>query len=275
VGSVFSPYYAWALRRGSADAENHVAINVCLYGAGGKRWTMTERGRRSLQRDATSFNVGPSHLRWDGSALEITVDEVCLPVPMRVRGRIRVHPGQLFDRVFALDDQGRHRWGPLAPAARVEVDMARPGVRWQGHAYLDSNEGDEPIARPFTEWDWFRAGLRDGSTAVVYDVQQKRGGDRVLALRFGPGGAVDPFEAPPRQALPRTLWRIARRMRTDPGVPATVTQTLEDTPFYARAVLSSGLLGENVVAVHETLNLPRLVSTAVQLMLPWRMPRRP
>jgi len=25
--------------------------------------------------------------------------------------------------------------------------------------------------------------------------------------------------------------------------------------------------------MHETLNVPRLTSTAVQLMLPWRMPR--
>jgi carotenoid 1,2-hydratase len=108
---------------------------------------------------------------------------------------------------------------------------------------------------------------------VIYDVRQKWGGDRVLALRFTPSGGVEPFEAPPRQALPRTLWRIGRTMRTDPGEPATVTQTLEDTPFYARSMLASGLLGEKVVSVHETLNVPRLVSTAVRLMLPWRMPR--
>ena len=61
--------------------------------------------------------------------------------------------------------------------------------------------------------------------------------------------------------------------RTDAQHPASVTQTLEDTPFYVRSVLTSGLLGESVVSVHETLNVPRLVSTAVQLMLPWRMPR--
>ena len=57
------------------------------------------------------------------------------------------------------------------------------------------------------------------------------------------------------------------------GDHPAVTQTLEDTPFYVRSVLSSGLLGEQVASVHETLNVPRLVSTAVQLMLPWRMPR--
>jgi carotenoid 1,2-hydratase len=57
-------------------------------------------------------------------------------------------------------------------------------------------------------------------------------------------------------------------------VPPRVMQTLEDTPFYARAVLESGLLGQRVVSVHETLNLRRLTSPVVQAMLPWRMPRR-
>jgi len=52
-----------------------------------------------------------------------------------------------------------------------------------------------------------------------------------------------------------------------------VTQRLEDAPFYSRSVLRSGLLGETVTSMHETLNVPRLVSPAVQLMLPWRMPR--
>ena len=45
IGSVFSPYYAWARRKGDAGPENHVAVNVALYGKGGKRWSMTERGR--------------------------------------------------------------------------------------------------------------------------------------------------------------------------------------------------------------------------------------
>ena len=57
VGSVFSPYYAWARSRngGVADPENFCAINVALYGAAGKRWTMTERGRSSVRRSAASL----------------------------------------------------------------------------------------------------------------------------------------------------------------------------------------------------------------------------
>ena len=273
VGSVFSPYYAWARRQGEADPGNHCSINVALYGKAGKRWTMTERSRASVQRSADRLVIGPSQLHWDGECLTIDIDEVCMPIPRRVRGRVRVHPQGLCRFVAALDDGGLHRWGPIAPCARVEAEFDSPGMSWSGHGYLDSNEGDEPIDRPFTEWDWSRAPLKDGSTGVIYDVRQKHGGDRVIAVRFQPSGEFEHFAPPERQPLPQTAWRIGRTMRTDETQRATVTQTLEDTPFYVRSVVASSLLGEPVVSVHETLNVPRLVSTAVQLMLPWRMPR--
>lgn len=262
------------MRRGAPDPEDHCAFNVALYGAAGKRWTMTERSRASVARSAREFAVGPSRMTWRGDHLELELDEVCVPVPHRVRGRVRVFPAGLSTFVAPLDDAGRHRWGPIAACARVEVDLDRPDARWSGHAYLDCNEGDEPITRPFAEWDWSRATLRDGSTAVLYDVRQKAGADRVLALRFASSGEVEPFAPPPRQKLPRTMWRIGRTMRTDSQVTARVAETLEDTPFYVRSVLESGVLGERVTSMHETLNIPRLASTAVQLMLPWRMPRR-
>ena len=92
---------------------------------------------------------------------------------------------------------GRHRWGPIAPQARIEVDLQQPGQRWTGTAYLDSNEGDEPVERAFTEWDWSRARLQDGSTAVLYDVEpEKADRGRLLALRFERNGQVTPFDPP-------------------------------------------------------------------------------
>jgi carotenoid 1,2-hydratase len=270
---VFSPYYRRAHARGGADPDDYCALNVGLYGAGGKRWTMTERRRAAIQRSASEFVIGPSRLAWDGRALTIDIDEIGMPLPRRVRGRVRVYPDALSNFSAALDDAGRHRWGPLAACARVEAEFDRPGLRWSGHAYLDSNEGDEPIDRAFTEWDWSRSAMADGSTAVIYDVRQRAGRDRILALRFARDGAVVPFLPPARQPLPRTGWRIARTMRSDPDVAPHVTHTLEDTPFYTRSVITSGLLGEQVVSMHETLNVPRLTSTAVQWMLPVRMPR--
>jgi carotenoid 1,2-hydratase len=233
---------------------------------------MTERARRHMQRSAHEFIVGPSRLAWDGSALTLDLDELCAPIPQRVRGRVRVHPAGLCRFVTRLDGDGAHRWGPIAPVARVEADFDAPRARWQGHAYVDSNEGDEPIDRPFIEWDWARAELRGGRTAVVYDVRQKARPDRVLALRFAPSGEVDDFTVPPRQSLPRTAWRLNPSMRSD--TPAARLQVLEDTPFYARAVLDASLAGEKVVAMHETLDLRRLTLPIVQGMLPFRMPRR-
>jgi carotenoid 1,2-hydratase len=277
VGSVFSSWYSWARHRQglAVNPEDHCALNVALYGAGGRRWTMTERGARHVRRSAAQFDVGPSRLHWDGRSLLIHVDEVGVPLPQRVRGTVRVTPQGATSRFVApLDVDGRHRWGPIAPCARVEVDLDAPRLRWQGHAYLDSNEGDEPIERPFSSWDWSRSVLADGSTAVIYDVRDRAGPGRVIARRFAPDGSDTAFEPPPRQALPRTGWRIDRVMRNEAGAPAQVTQTLEDTPFYARSMLESNLFGERVVSVHESLSVPRLAALPVKLMLPFRMPRR-
>ena len=233
---------------------------------------MTERGARHCDRSADSFHIGPSQLHWDGQALVIDIDEVCVPLPRRIQGRVRVHPQQLFNFGVNLEPEGRHRWGPIAPSARVEVQLQNPHQSWQGHAYLDSNEGDEPIDRPFNEWDWSRSLLANGDTAVLYDLHLKNGDNPVLAYRFDTQGGVTHFEPPLVHPLSRTKWALARRMRSDGAVQ--VKQQLEDTPFYQRAVLQSSLLGENVESFHETLHTGRLVSPVVQAMLPWRMPRR-
>lgn len=257
------------------NPEDHCAINVALYGAGGRRWTMTERGARWVRRSAERFEIGPSRLRWDGRSLLIEIDEIGMPIPQRVRGTVRVTPqGAACRFVAPLDAAGRHRWGPIAPCARVQVDLDAPATRWMGHAYLDSNEGDEPIEHPFRSWDWSRSVLPDGGTAVIYDVRNRSGPDHVIARRFAPDGSDAAFEPPPRQALPPTGWRIDRTMRSEPGMPARVTQTLEDTPFYTRSMLDSTLFGQRVLSVHETLSVPRLESLPVRLMLPFRMPRR-
>jgi carotenoid 1,2-hydratase len=234
---------------------------------------MTERGRRHVRRDARSFAVGPSRLEWDGHALSIEVDERCSPWPHPVLGNVRVHPLGLCTFAAALDGAGRHRWGPIAPCARIEVDLPLPGLRWQGNAYLDSNEGDEPIERGFVRWDWLRAPLPDGRCAVLYDVQPRDGGPRTIGARFGTDGSAQPLDPAPGQRLPRTRWwRMDRRAPIDASSTA-VQRTLEDTPFYARSLLRMPLGGALVDAVHETLDVSRLTSPIVQRLLPWRMPR--
>ncbi len=269
---MFSPYYALARRRGAGDPEHHCALNVALYGAGGKRWAMTERGRGALQRDATTLTIGPSALAWDGTALTIRIDEVTVPFPSRLRGVVRLIPTAVTDREFTLDAAGRHRWWPIAPCARVEAELERPALSWSGAGYLDSNAGDEPLERGFTTWDWSRASLRNG-TAVLYDARRRSGEALSLALRCDPSGTVEEFTPPPVASLPTTFWRVARGTRVDAGQTATVRETLEDAPFYARSLLDTHLLGERVAAVHESLSCDRFDSRVVQAMLPFRMPR--
>jgi carotenoid 1,2-hydratase len=274
VGSVFSPYYRWARQRNpQANPENHCAINLAIYSPGTKRWTMTERSAASISRNQTEFVIGPSSLCWHGDHLQVDLYERAVPFGQRVAGHFKLFPKQLFNFSTHLDDRHQHRWGPLAPSARIEVELKSPAIRWQGNAYFDSNEGDEPITIPFKDWDWSRAQLSGDRTAVIYDVRQKNGAERVLGLIFRPDGQIENFEPPPRQALPKTGWRIQRQMRNPHQASLKVLETLEDTPFYARSVLNSELLGERVTSFHETLDVPRLSSLAVQLMLPWRMPR--
>jgi carotenoid 1,2-hydratase len=274
IGSVFSPYHAWARRRsasGLVDPLNHCALNVALYRRGGRggRWAMTERGRSQVARDAGSLQIGPSAMRWVGDRLEVEIDERAVPWPTRIRGTVTLHAPCRFDTAYPL--ARAHHWCPIAPAARVEV--ALDGLRWSGPGYLDSNRGDAPLEQAFTRWDWSRAALGGGRSAVFYDVARVDAPPLQLGLRFDPDGRVDTIEAPPRSALPRTLWRLPRRARGDRGTSIGVRQTLTDAPFYARSLLDAQWFGEQVLVMHESLSLTRFNSPWVQAMLPFRMPR--
>jgi len=234
---------------------------------------MTERGRGDLQREHDTLVIGPSHLHWDGNRLRIRIDEVTCPLPSRVRGEILLTPTALPGQRFKLDDEGRHRWQPFAPCARVQVTLQQPRLQWTGHAYFDGNSGDEPLESGFRDWDWSRATLRDGSSVVLYEARTPSAQQRLLALRFDAQGHCEMLSPPPQVTLPRSGWRVARATRAEQG-QAQIVETLEDTPFYARSLLSARLRGEQVTAVHESLSLQRFAMPIVQCMLPFRMPRR-
>jgi carotenoid 1,2-hydratase len=106
----------------------------------------------------------------------------------------------------------------------------------------------------------------------MYDVREKSGAEKLLALRFLKDGKVEDFSLGERKKLPKTMWKIQRHLRSDRDA-VKVLEDLEDTPFYSRSILSGNWLGEEVTCMHETLNIPRFSSPIVQMMLPWRMPR--
>ena len=271
VGSVFSPYYAWARRNAPADPLNHCAFNIALYGRGA-RWAMTERNAAQVHREPTVLRIGPSHMHWTGEALEIRIDEVCAPLPRRLRGTIRLLPRAIFDRCFMLDEAGRHRWTPFAPCARIEVLLSEPALKWSGLGYFDSNSGDEPLEDGFTDWTWSRTGVRD-ATRVFYDVNPRTTPSRSLALEFTAHQSLEAIEPPPQTALPPTSWRVARSTRADTGCPTHILANLENAPFYSRTLIDSSVHGARAPAIHESVDLERFRAAWVKCLLPFRMPR--
>ena len=268
IGSVFSPWYAWAGRK---DPLNHCSVNACIYGPRTNRWAMTERKREALERDACHLVIGPSALSWDDGVLTIRINELSAPFFKPVSGVVRVEPIAFNSHVFHLSKGGEHTWRPIAPSAHVTVAFSQPGMRWSGDGYFDMNAGDEPLENGFSDWTWSRAALSTGST-VLYDANPRMGDPLSMALRFDRHGGFEQAPPPPPAPLPRTGWRVARTTRSDDGV-ATVTRGFEDTPFYARTLLDQTLFGERVASVHESLSLNRFANPIVRCMLPFRIPR--
>jgi carotenoid 1,2-hydratase len=205
----------------------------------------------------------------------IDICEMTVPWPQPLLGRVTLHPHSTQPTSFPLDSAQRHHWWPAAPIARVEVAMRKPSLSWQGHGYLDSNWGEEPLESCFACWNWSRSHLGDGSTAVLYEPVETNGDTRLLAWQFHPDGGHSALPVGPVARLPETaVWRIERSSRADAGTAPAVRKTLEDTPFYARTLVDTQILGESTLAVHESLSLDRFRRRWVQRLLPFRMPRR-
>lgn len=276
---MFSPYYAWARRKGAqtgrpADPHDFPAMNVVLYGHGRKRWALTERRRHALSRDASTLTIGPSRMRWDGDALVVEFDERTMPMPGRLVGTVRLEPSGETPQIFGLDAGARHLWWPIAPASRAEVRLSHPDVSFSGDAYFDMNFGARPLEADFDWWNWSRAPTHRGA-CVLYDVVRLDGSRQVLALDIGRDGTVRDVETPPLAALPSgAIWRMPRETRAEPDARPRVVRTFEDTPFYTRSEIVTRLLGQDVRAMHESLSMPRFTRGWVQSLLPFRMPRR-
>ena len=237
---------------------------------------MTERGAGALLRSRDDFAVGPSALHWDGGGLDIDIDEFCAPFPRRLIGHVRLDVETINSRTFELEPVGRHVWRPIAPLARVTVNMSQPALRWRGHAYFDTNRGAEPLEAGFREWHWSRARLANrgniGDQArIFYDADKRRGGQAALSLIFDARGGLVERPAPGFVRLPNSQWRLPRLVRSEDE--ARVISTLEDAPFYARSHIAHRIDGEQAQSVHESLDLDRFASPVVKAMLPFRMPR--
>ncbi len=246
-------------------------MNLALYAPErrGSRWVFTEHRPEHVSRTAEHFRLGASRVAWMGDQLVVHVDEYGAPFGGRVTGEIRLRPTRLQPTAFELDAQGRHHWWPVAPHARAEVRLERPGLSFTGSAYHDTNYGDGPLERDFVRWSWSRAEVGD-RTVVLYDALMRSGEQRPRALSFGPDGH-ETIEIPELHPIPRGRWGVGGDTRTDQGGTVQLLRRLEDGPHYTRSLLSTQLLGQRVEAMHESLDCDRFARPLVRAMLPFRM----
>lgn len=275
VGCVFSPYYARARRNGPANPWDFCSVNAIFYGPDRKRWALTERNEAAVEATPSHYQIGPSAITRTASGLRIELDEICVPIPSRLRGTVDVCFSGPTRQCFALDGAGLHRWWPIAPSAEVHVDLHKPNLAWSGKGYVDSNAGTVPLESTFKGWHWTRTEAQSGTGQIFYNREFWDGSTQALTINYDEENKVERCEgrgtAKPLSATP--IWRCARPI-VDADPAAQVLKTYEDTPFYARTKLLIGQDGQQVPAMHEYVDLQRFQQRWVQTLLPFRMPRR-
>lgn len=248
-------------------------MNVVLYGRDRKRWALTERGAGALRVEPTLLSIGPSAMRLSPGNVSVFFDERTMPIPGRLAGEVRLKMSGVTPGPHALDEAGRHRWWPIAPASRAEVTLTHPRLSFSGAAYFDTNEGSRPLEADFDYWNWSRAPIGDGAV-VLYDVVRADGSRKLIALDIGADGSTAALPEPREAPMPKgRLWRMPRLTRSDDPDAVRVLRTYEDTPFYTRSKIATRLKGVATSAMHESLSMPRFVHPLTQLGLPFRMPR--
>jgi carotenoid 1,2-hydratase len=274
LGNPFSPAYARARDRGVARPLDFCSLHVALHGRRRSVWSLTERPIEDASRRPRELAIGGSRAAIEGDALVLDIDERTTPLPGSVRGRVVVHPVVTATAPVVLDAAGEHRWWPVAPLARVEVALTSPGVRFSGHGYHDANAGSVPIDASFSGWTWSRARVED-RVVVSYDVAARDSQERSHRLVFGTrhGGKPVHLDRGRRAPLPPTAWRLPRSVAADDGRTASVARTLTDSPFYARSLVRTRLLGQESLAMHEVLSADRLRQAWVRYLLGFRMAR--
>ncbi len=242
VGSLFSPRYAVAARRGGRPGE-HCAVNFALYHRGARRcWVLTEYP--GLERaSARRLRIGGSWLSYEQGRVRMEVEERTAPWGRPVRARLELEPrtgaGEEVELVAGLP----HWWQPVAPRARAWLEVETEGVAAEGLGYHDMNHGAELLGARLRGWHWARThGARE--TVVDYVLPEE-----VVRVTVGAEGVRCERERGaegPRTELTGWGLRVPRQLRAGNQVVGSA-RLLESSPFYARvAARAQGLeaLGE-------------------------------
>lgn len=280
VGSVFSPWYFSRISKGERPKPSeHCAVNVALTSkrTGASRWIFTEYDRfdGELSRGIT---IGKSSLskRTDG-VYELSLEDrpPAYALPMGIKGRVRFTsdgPTAVPSTgPFVLDRDGAHRWAPVAPRCRVDVDLSAPNLRFSGDGYHDVNHGDEPLGAAFSRWHWARSHERD-RTRIRYDRALRDGTRRVLDIESDRDGLRYVHRDDERaMKLAMGAWTLMEpaALHVDSGPALTNVRRVESSPFYARYTART----QRAARGREHLDLDRFALPSMQRMLPFRARR--
>jgi carotenoid 1,2-hydratase len=231
VGSLFSPRYSVAARRGGLPRE-HCAVNFALYHRGARlRWVLSEYPGVA-QESPRRLCIGRSMLSYEDGVVRMEVDERTAPWGRPVRARLVLEPLTPLGDEVQLVPGLPHWWRPLAPRARARLEVATEGVEAEGLGYHDTNHGGEQLGARLERWHWSRT-HGEQETVVDYVLPE---GVAPLRVTAGPRGVLC-TRGSGAEALPTGLtgWglRVPRRLRAGNRVVGA-PRLLESSPFYAR-----------------------------------------
>jgi carotenoid 1,2-hydratase len=240
LGSLFSPRYSVAARRGGRPLE-HSAVNFALYHEGVRRlWVLSEYPRAELESPGR-LRIGRSTLTYSGEGtVRMDVEDWTAPWGRPVRASLTLQPMTPVGEVVRLMPELPHYWQALAPRARARLEVPSLGVDEDGLGYHDTNHGDELLGARLSGWHWART-HREGETVVDYHLPDGVPSLRVVAKAGGMKYERDVAQ----EARPTSMTGWGLRVPAQLHVGNQVVgepRLLESSPFYARLEARQGAL---------------------------------
>lgn len=232
LGSLFSPRYSVAARRGGGPMK-HCAVNFALYHEGVRRlWVLSEYPRAEVE-PGKQLRIGRSTLSYgDDGAVRMEVEDWTAPWGRPVSARLTLEPLTPSGDVVRLMPGLPHYWQAVAPRARARLEVPSLGVKEEGLGYHDTNHGDELLGERLAGWHWTRTHHRE-ATVVDYHLPEGVEPLRMVAREEGVWCGCG-AESPLRSTV-ITGWglRVPSRLQTG-NVVVGEGRLLESSPFYAR-----------------------------------------
>ncbi|AKQ69171.1 Hydroxyneurosporene dehydrogenase [Myxococcus hansupus] len=240
LGSLFSPRYSVAARRGGLPLE-HSAVNFALYHEGVRRlWVLSEYAQAELEAPGR-LRIGRSSLVYaDDGSVRMDVDDGTAPWGRPVRASLTLEPMTGVGEVVQLMPGLPHYWQALAPRAQARLEVSSLDIEARGLGYHDTNHGEELLGDRLSGWHWTRT-HREDETVVDYHLPEGVAPLRMVADAEG----VRCERGPSLESRPTNItgWGLRVPSRLQAGnIVVGQPKLLESSPFYARLEARTGPL---------------------------------